>query len=61
MLAMISLFFYLHFWPFYPSTTDLSAWYATPFLLQFALLILIALFAFRTSLAGQKLVRAFDE
>jgi predicted Ser/Thr protein kinase len=61
MLAMISLFFYLHYWPFYPHTTNLSAWYATPFLLQAALLTLIALFAFRTSLAGQKLVRAFDE
>ena len=61
MLAMISLFFYLHFWPFYPSTTDLSAWYATPFLMQFALMVLIALFAFRTSLAGQKLVHVFDD
>jgi serine/threonine-protein kinase len=61
MLAMISLFFYIHFWAFFPRTTDLSAWYATPFLLQFALLTLIALFAFRTSLAGQKLVRVFDE
>jgi predicted Ser/Thr protein kinase len=61
MLAMISLFYYLHFWAFYPRTPDLSAWYATPFLLQFALLTLIALFAFRTSLAGQKLVRVFDE
>jgi predicted Ser/Thr protein kinase len=61
MLAMISLFFYLHFWPFYPHTTDLTAWYAPAFLLQFALLTLIALFAFRTSLAGQRLVRVFDE
>ncbi|MEA2488874.1 MAG: eukaryotic-like serine/threonine-protein kinase [Acidobacteriota bacterium] len=61
MLAMIAQFFYLHFWPFYPHTTDLSAWYAPTFLLQFALLTLIALFAFRTSLAGQKLTRAFDE
>ena len=61
MLAMISLFFYLHVWPFYPATTDLSAWYATPFLLQSALLVLIALFAFRTSVAGQKLVHVFDE
>jgi serine/threonine-protein kinase len=61
MLAMIALFFYLHFWPFYPHTTDLSAWYAATFLLQFALLTLIALYAFRTSLAGQKLTRAFDE
>jgi predicted Ser/Thr protein kinase len=61
MLAMISFFFYLHFSSLFALTTELSAWYATPFLLQFALLTLIALFAFRTSLAGQRLVRVFDE
>ncbi|MDP9190792.1 MAG: serine/threonine protein kinase [Acidobacteriota bacterium] len=63
LLALISLFFFMHLWTFYPITTELTAWYATSYVLQLALLTAITVYAFRTSLAGQKIVSAslFDE
>jgi len=62
-LALISLLFFQHLNVFYPVTTELNAWYATTFIMQVAVLAALALYGFRTSLAGQKLVRAglFDE
>ncbi|HEX7149853.1 MAG TPA: serine/threonine-protein kinase [Thermoanaerobaculia bacterium] len=61
LLALISTIFFMHLWAFYPVTADLSAWYATPFILQVVLLLAVTAYAFRTSLAGQRVVRAFDE
>jgi len=40
-----------------PLTTDLSAWYATPTLLCALIIVGIAAFGFRTSLAGRPLLR----
>jgi serine/threonine-protein kinase len=57
LLALMSLFFFLHLAAFYPVTTELTAWYATTFLMQLALLSALAIWAFRVSLAGQKIVR----
>jgi serine/threonine-protein kinase len=54
LLALIATFFYIHVWPFYPATTELTAWYATTYILQLILLIAIASWAFRVSLAGQR-------
>jgi hypothetical protein len=62
-LALVSTVFFIHFSVFYPVTTNLTAWYATSFILETLLLLAVALYGFRTSLAGQKVVRAgfFDD
>jgi serine/threonine-protein kinase len=57
LLALITTLFFSHFMPFYPVTTELSAWYATSFLLQLFLLGALLLYAVHTSLAGQPLFR----
>ncbi|HEY0142076.1 MAG TPA: serine/threonine-protein kinase [Thermoanaerobaculia bacterium] len=57
-LALMTAFFFTHLWAFYPVTTEVTAWYATSANLQVLLLIGIAVYGFRTSLAGQRLVRA---
>ena len=63
LLTLVSLFVFNHLWAFYPNTTDLTAWYATTYLLQLALLTALTLYAFRIALAGQKVmtVRLLDE
>jgi serine/threonine protein kinase len=63
MLALVSMIFFLHFSVFYPGTTNLAAWYATPFLLESLVLLAVTLYGVRTSLAGQRMVGAglFDE
>ena len=53
-LALIATMFFLHFSAFYPVTTDLTAWYATSFLLESIVLLAVAFSGFRTSLAGQR-------
>jgi hypothetical protein len=57
LLALIATHFYTHILPFYPVTTEFSAWYATSFLLQLFVLGAVLLCAFHTSLAGQPLFR----
>jgi len=57
LLALIMTHFFTHILPFYPVTTELSAWYATSFLLQLFLLGALLLYGFYTSLAGQTLLR----
>ena len=63
LLALMSAFFFDHLWVFFPVTTEFSAWYASGFILELVLLSALALYGFRTSLAGQKLVsgRFLDE
>jgi eukaryotic-like serine/threonine-protein kinase len=56
LLALISFFIFYHYTIFYPVTTEVTAWYATSFLLQAAMLIVIAILAFRVSIAGQKVL-----
>ncbi|HYI12109.1 MAG TPA: serine/threonine-protein kinase [Thermoanaerobaculia bacterium] len=58
LLTLVSIFFYNHLWGFFPATTDLAAWYATPYLIELAVLGAITIYAFRVSLAGQKVVNA---
>ncbi|HEX9982654.1 MAG TPA: protein kinase [Thermoanaerobaculia bacterium] len=62
-LPFISMFFFIHLWTFYPVTTELTSWYATSFILQVLLLLALAIYGFRTALAGQPLLRRglFDE
>ena len=57
LLAMMSSLLFQHFIVFFPVTTDLSAWYATNFILEAVFLLAIALYAFRTSLGGQPVFR----
>jgi serine/threonine-protein kinase len=54
LLAVSVAVFFAHLWVFYPITTELSAWYATDFVIAAALLVAIATFACYTSLAGQR-------
>jgi len=57
LLALISTHFFMHILPFYPITTDFSAWHATNYLLQLFVMTALLLYAFHTSLAGQPLFR----
>jgi serine/threonine-protein kinase len=60
-LALISTMFFIHFSAFYPVTTELTAWYATSFILETIVLLALALYGFRTSLAGQRVVGWLDD
>ncbi len=55
LLAAVSALFFAHLWVFYPMTTELSAWYATDFLMGLTICVALAIFGFYTSLAGQPL------
>jgi serine/threonine-protein kinase len=56
LLALVSTFLFVHLWAFFPATTNLSAWYAAPYLLYAALLAAMMMYAVRASLAGQALI-----
>jgi predicted Ser/Thr protein kinase len=55
LLAAVSAMFFAHLWIFYSVTTELSAWYATDFLIALTICVALAVFGFYTSLAGQPL------
>lgn len=55
LLAIIATLFYFYFWVDFPFTTEVSAWYATNFLIAGALCVGLAVYGFYTSLAGQPL------
>ena len=55
LLAAVAAFFLAHLWVFYPMTTELSAWYATDFLMGLSICVALVVFGFYTSLAGQPL------
>jgi len=63
LLALSAVIFGMHLFAFVPATTRVTEWHAATFLMQVAVMAAIALFAFRASLAGQKLVDGaiFDE
>jgi hypothetical protein len=60
-LALISTMFFIHLAVFYPVTTELTAWYATSFILETLVLLALTLYAFRTSLGGQRMATWLDE
>jgi predicted Ser/Thr protein kinase len=53
LLAMMFAIFFIHIYVNFPITTNLTAWYATGFLLDLILVLVLVFYAFRTSLAGQ--------
>jgi len=55
LLATISAFFFSHLSIFYPMTTELTAWYAIDFVVALAICVVLVLYGFYTSLAGQSL------
>ncbi len=55
-VSLVALTFQ-HLLIFFPITTDLSAWYATGYILDLVVLVALTLFGFYTSLGGQPLVR----
>jgi len=55
LLASVAALFFAHLWVFYPMTTELSAWYATDFLMALSIGVALVVFGFYTSLAGQPL------
>jgi hypothetical protein len=57
LLAMITCQFTYFMMNFYPYTSDFSAWYADVTVFALAVVLGLALYAFRTSLAGQPLLR----
>jgi hypothetical protein len=57
LLALVAAMFFFHAWVFLPITTRLTAWYAGDFLIALVIYAALALYAFYTSLAGQKLFR----
>ena len=56
LLAMSSALFFYHLWVFYPMTTEVTAWYATDFLIALVICVALVGFGFYTSLGGQKLL-----
>ena len=52
---MVTLTVY-HLWVFFPITTELTAWYATTFVIDLIVMLGLAVYGFYTSLGGQKLL-----
>jgi len=57
LLATVSAVFVLHLTVFYPVTSDFTAWYAGDFVPALAVVVALAIYGFRTSLAGRPLLR----
>ncbi|HYJ87745.1 MAG TPA: hypothetical protein VEW46_16900, partial [Pyrinomonadaceae bacterium] len=57
LLTLIAAVIFLHLTVFFPVTTELSAWYASSFILDLVVLVALAVYGFYTSLAGQPLFR----
>jgi serine/threonine-protein kinase len=55
LLAAVSALFFGHLWVFYPMTTELTAWYATDFVLGLVICVGLAVYSFYISLGGQRL------
>ena len=55
LLALSASLFFVHLFVFYPLTSELSAWYATDFVIGALLCLVLAGFACYTSMAGQRL------
>jgi hypothetical protein len=56
-LAMMSTLMVFHLWVFYPITTELTAWYASSFVVALILLLAMATYGFYTSLGGQPIFK----
>lgn len=57
LLAMISAQFCHHMWVMYPLTYELTAWYASSFVVGVIVFLAVTIYAFYISLAGQPLFR----
>lgn len=57
LLAAITSGFIFHAWVFFPITTKLSAWWAADFIPVLIIYATLVIYAFYTSLAGQRLFR----
>lgn len=55
-LALMSALMVFHVWVFYPITTELTAWYASSFVLISLILMSMAIYGFYVSLGGQPLI-----
>ena len=55
LLATVSALFFAHLWAFFPMTTELTAWYATDFVIALVICLALAAYGFYTSLGGQRL------
>ena len=55
LLASASSLFFAHLAVFYPITTELTAWYATDFLIALVICLALVVYSFYISLAGQPL------
>jgi eukaryotic-like serine/threonine-protein kinase len=55
-LALVCGLFISHLWVFFAMTTDLTAWYATDFVIALLICVAITIYGFYTSLAGQSLL-----
>lgn len=56
LLAAVATFFFSHLEIYYPITTELTAWYATDFMIAVTICLALAVYSFYTSLGGQKLL-----
>jgi hypothetical protein len=55
LLTAVSAFFAAHLWVFFPMTTELTAWYASDFVIALVICLGLAIYAFYISLAGRPL------
>ncbi|HVQ39941.1 MAG TPA: serine/threonine-protein kinase [Pyrinomonadaceae bacterium] len=56
LLASVASFFFTHLSLYYPVTPELSAWYATNFVIAMVICVALAAYGFYVSLGGQKLL-----
>ena len=56
-LALMCALMVFHIWVFYPVTTELTAWYASSFVMCLAIILALAIYAFYISLGGQKVFK----
>ena len=56
LLATISAMFFVHLWVYFPVTTELTAWYATDFVIALVISLALVGYGFYRSLAGQPLL-----
>lgn len=54
-VALMATLITFHVWVFYPITTNLTAWYASSFVLVSIVLLALAVYSFYISLGGQKI------
>lgn len=55
-VGLMSMLMVFHLWVFYPVTTEVTAWYASTFVMISIVVLAMSTYAFYISLGGQKIL-----